>query len=230
MRDDFTKETQRIIAARAGYRCSNPTCGRLTAKAHPENPSQAMSVGVAAHIEAASPGGPRYNHTQVPEERKAPENGIWLCQSCSRQIDVAQTAFSVETLRTWRSYAEQWAAREASASADMMTGLIKKIDTAHQLISAFIEQWQVGEPPIDFTDFQASSQRMINYGQSRVAAFHGEVMPVIMDIVSSAQTILGPLPLMLEAEGEVITGPTNYISMRMLDEYLQKVKANLTLR
>ena len=40
-----------------------------------------------AHICAAAQGGPRYDASMTPEERKSFENGIWLCQSCSKLID-----------------------------------------------------------------------------------------------------------------------------------------------
>ena len=40
------------------------------------------------------------------EERAAAENGIWLCQTCSRLIDVDVTSHSTDQLREWKTLAE----------------------------------------------------------------------------------------------------------------------------
>ena len=59
-RDEFTEKTKATLAKRVGSRCSNPDCKQATQGPHDE-PSKASSVGVAAHITAASQGGHRYN-------------------------------------------------------------------------------------------------------------------------------------------------------------------------
>ncbi len=66
-----------------------------------------VSVGVAAHIKAASEGGARYDPLQTPEERRSFDNGIWLCQNHAHQIDHDAQEFTVETLREWKREAEQ---------------------------------------------------------------------------------------------------------------------------
>src|SRR2546427_8701422 len=86
MRDEFSKEKRRVIAARVGWRCSNPRCRALT-EGPKEGTSGSSSVGEAAHITAASPGGPRYDPGLTPEARSSAENGIWLCETCARRID-----------------------------------------------------------------------------------------------------------------------------------------------
>jgi hypothetical protein len=65
-----------------------------------------LNAGVAAHITAASPGGPRYDPTLTPEERRHPRNAIWLCQTCGKLIDNDQTKFTEEELRHWKGDAE----------------------------------------------------------------------------------------------------------------------------
>ncbi|MGY6708325.1 MAG: hypothetical protein ACXIVF_08355 [Rhizobiaceae bacterium] len=40
------------------------------------------------------------------EERSAAENGIWLCQTCSRLIDVDMHSHTIEQLREWKTLAE----------------------------------------------------------------------------------------------------------------------------
>lgn len=109
-RDDFTRPTIELIARRAGYRCSNPSCRRPTQG--PDQNGGAASIGVAAHISAASSGGPRYMPEMSPDERRDSSNGIWLCQSCSRLIDTDVQGHSAELLKDWKSVREQSAALE----------------------------------------------------------------------------------------------------------------------
>ncbi|MEQ8896319.1 MAG: hypothetical protein RID23_04450 [Roseovarius sp.] len=61
---------------------------------------------MAAHIAAASEGGPRYDPDMSPEERSAAENGIWLCQTCSRLVDVDLPSHPAHQLREWKTLAE----------------------------------------------------------------------------------------------------------------------------
>jgi hypothetical protein len=103
-RDDFRQPIIRQIAQRAGYRCSNPSCLRPTIG--PDGSDDTASIGVAAHITAAAEGGPRYDTGMSPEERAAAENGIWLCQTCSRLIDVDLPSYPTEQLREWKTLAE----------------------------------------------------------------------------------------------------------------------------
>jgi hypothetical protein len=69
VRDNFTKQTINEIARGVGYRCSNPSCGCTTVAAN-EADTGTILIGDAAHICAASPGGPRYDPNQTPEGRR----------------------------------------------------------------------------------------------------------------------------------------------------------------
>lgn len=102
-RDDFANATRRTLAARAGYRCSlcnAPTSG----PGHDSDKS--VNLGVAAHITAASPLGPRRDHRLTPEERRSPHNAIWLCQNCAKHIDSDPTGYPEDELRRKKSEAE----------------------------------------------------------------------------------------------------------------------------
>ncbi|UTH48862.1 hypothetical protein KBW81_03415 [Loktanella salsilacus] len=103
-RDDFRAPIIRTIAQRAGYRCSNQTC--LRPAIGPDGADDSASIGVAAHITAAAEGGPRYDPALTSRERAAAENGIWLCQTCSRLVDVDVISHSKEQLREWKTFAE----------------------------------------------------------------------------------------------------------------------------
>ena len=114
VRDDFTKRTVTEIAKGVAYRCSNPECRRPTLGANAAQDGTVI-IGVAAHICAASPGGPRYNAAQTPEERRSKENGLWLCQNCGRLVDADPNRFTVEQLAEWKHAAQARAFRELVA-------------------------------------------------------------------------------------------------------------------
>src|SRR5438067_8942605 len=101
MREDFPKDVKIAVAARVGYRCSRPSCRALTTGPQ-VNPSKALNVGVAAHIIAASPGGPRYDPEITSEERQHANNAIWLCQNCGKLVDNDQIRFTEREIRQWK--------------------------------------------------------------------------------------------------------------------------------
>jgi hypothetical protein len=105
VRSDFSIETKRILAERANSRCSRPQCHAATSGPQLD-PARALNLGVAAHITAASPDGPRYNPNLTDDQRRHPDNGIWLCQNCGKLVDNDEAAFSVTLLRDWKRQAE----------------------------------------------------------------------------------------------------------------------------
>jgi hypothetical protein len=107
MRDNFSKHIIDTLAKRVGMRCSNPACPNPSTSGPHTDPSKAVNLGVAAHITAASPRGPRYDPLLTPEQRSASENGIWLCLKCSTLIDRDDPTYPVELLRRWKEDAEQ---------------------------------------------------------------------------------------------------------------------------
>jgi hypothetical protein len=102
-RDGFSAKTRQRIAHRAGYHCSNPTCGRGTAGPSNEAPDATVNVGVAAHICAAARGGRRYDGSMTARQRASIANAIWLCQTCAALIDRDAVTYSVEILKQWKS-------------------------------------------------------------------------------------------------------------------------------
>ncbi len=104
-RDDFKKATIDVLAKRVGYLCSNPDCRRLTVGPN-SDVTKSTIIGVAAHITAASPGGPRYKSDLTDIQRIHIENGIWLCNNCSTLIDKDPDIYPVEMLQKWKVIAE----------------------------------------------------------------------------------------------------------------------------
>lgn len=104
-RDDFTEKVKQVLAKRTGFRCSNPDCRKLTVGPGSQ-PMQTINVGVAAHITAASIGGPRYDIALVAKQRSDISNGIWLCQACGTLIDRDEQRYSIAVLEGWKKRAE----------------------------------------------------------------------------------------------------------------------------
>ena len=115
-RDNFTDETKRRAAGRVAYRCSFPGCSNATIGASAKGSSEISSIGVAAHICAAAPGGPRYDKNMTAEKRKSVENCIWMCQTHAKLIDTDEKTYTVELLKQWKTDAE------AAASAALANG------------------------------------------------------------------------------------------------------------
>ena len=111
-RDNFTKATIATLAKRVGYCCSNPECNKPTIGPG-SDPMKATIIGKAAHISAASPGGPRYNARLSSEQRKSIENGIWLCSDCATFIDREESFVSVDILQEWKRISESAISRKA---------------------------------------------------------------------------------------------------------------------
>ena len=106
MRDDFSAKIKTDLAQRVAHRCSNPNCRQSTCGPKGVE-SGVVNIGVAAHITAASLGGPRYRSELTAQQRKALDNAIWLCQNCAKLIDADESQYSAKTLLLWKLLAEE---------------------------------------------------------------------------------------------------------------------------
>jgi len=144
MSDDFSDSTKRTIAARAAYLCSNPEC-HVPTSGPQDDPGRAINLGVAAHITAASAGGPRYDLNLSQEERSAASNGVWLCQNCAKLIDNDVARFSVEVLKRWKADAEAEAkARVGRTTASSISDLFIDVSVLNEDTST----WNRGDDNI----------------------------------------------------------------------------------
>lgn len=125
MRDEFSESVKRIVSARVGNRCSKPDC-RAATSGPKVDPTGAINVGVAAHITAASLGGPRHNPNLSQEERTDYSNAIWLCQTCANLIDKDVDRFPVNLLQDWKMHAEEAAFKEVGKNSSWSSSQFPK--------------------------------------------------------------------------------------------------------
>jgi hypothetical protein len=165
VRDDFTQTTKDLIAKRAGYLCSNPECRCSTVGAARGHEGIVM-LGVAAHITAASPGGPRFDPLLTPEQRRHQLNGIWLCQNHGKLVDSDSAQFTVESLRQWKQTAELRSFRALVAQPSEHT----EHPTPETLDPAVQDHVnRLGLPPGD--DIQSILDRMMRAAEADLQAF-----------------------------------------------------------
>lgn len=99
---DFLKPIKRLLAENAGYRCSAPSCGKVTVGPG-ATANQSAKTGTACHIYSAADNGPRGTGGLSAEDRQKEENGIWCCKDHGALIDTNQGGrFPVELLKHWK--------------------------------------------------------------------------------------------------------------------------------
>lgn len=133
-RDDFPARTKEILAKRVRYKCSNPNCSKVTIGPQEGAMDAAMSIGIAAHITAAAPGGPRYSASMTTDERSSIDNGIWLCSNCATMIDRDEHKYTVDLLHEWKRQAEEKA-------SDEITGVILSQKQELTFTRIFVKEW-----------------------------------------------------------------------------------------
>ncbi len=179
-RQDFTERAKEELARRAGYKCSMPTCRAPTGGPSESSASGTSSVGVAAHISAASPGGPRYDPSQSPEQREARDNGIWMCQTHAKGIDDDPGRYTTELLLAWRETAEERSREEQgrpmladSGGSRKVVPFQRELSGERRTISESIERFliDIGAPNAWGAHFDLA--RMVIYELAINALEHG---------------------------------------------------------
>lgn len=127
--ENFSAKVIERLRNRVGLRCSNPDCRRPTAAPGPGEIGVTL-VGEAAHIHAASAGGPRYLATMGTEERRSIDNALWLCSICHIKVDRNPHQFDAALLKDWKRRAE------LSATAELGQQLPTAADAQRLLMAA----------------------------------------------------------------------------------------------
>jgi hypothetical protein len=181
MRDDFSEEVKRTVASRVGNRCSNPSCRTLTSGPQID-PTKSLNVGVAAHITAASPKGPRYNPSLSSEQRRHANNAIWLCQNHGKLVDNDESRFTEAELRRWKAGAE--------AEAYMNLGKTASSNSSHpgmseEELTLLTHVGEDGEIFVEYTDqtgrwVQAGSHDFMDESDPAVAASYLDALDALL--------------------------------------------------
>ncbi len=98
----ISADVERLLLARSGGFCANPTCrGDL----FPEVPGgHVATIKELAHIISQSPEGPRGDDALPPSERDTYDNILLLCSSCHTLVDKSKLTdtYDAELLRAWK--------------------------------------------------------------------------------------------------------------------------------
>ena len=85
---EFSPTTRELVAKRAAFTCSFPSCGKLTVGPAPD-PTKASNTGVASHIYGAAKSGmgPRGAGDLTGQDLQSAENAIWMCAHHASLVD-----------------------------------------------------------------------------------------------------------------------------------------------
>lgn len=112
----------RALLVRSGNQCAFPGC------AHPIVNEKQEFIAQVCHIEAASPGGPRYNPTMTEDQRRAFPNLLLLCYR--HHVETDDTAeYPVDILRDMKAQHESRAGVSPIAvTEELVTTVAKEAD------------------------------------------------------------------------------------------------------
>lgn len=116
----------RAVLVRSGNRCAFPGC------THPIVNERGQFIAQLCHIEAAAPGGPRFNPAMSDEERRSDSNLILLCHRHHVETDDI-ALFSVSGLREMKRSHELQFAGQPFAISD---------ETVHKVTREAEEYWR----------------------------------------------------------------------------------------
>jgi hypothetical protein len=133
-RVNFLKSTRKILAGNAGHMCSFYDCGKPTIgpEIKGDGTVGVKGIAVAAHIYAASPGGPRPPVGLTDKEIRAESNGIWLCPDDALKVDTFQFEYPPELLlqmKQVRVFAQSLALQNPTVSFMAHSIGMKRLDS-----------------------------------------------------------------------------------------------------
>jgi len=198
---------------RVGGLCSNPSCARPTFGPLSSDSQKHQDLGVAAHINAASKNGPRYDASQDDSERHGINNGIWLCQHCAALIDKGDGGdFSAEKLKNWKAVSEKTALNRLHESS---TSLKRRSVRTLVYINAprlahYADLNDEAPPPSDFLEGVPAR----GFIADKVASYSRSILDFdlqALDWIDTKKIIPDPTGLLIRFEGNFRTknGPTS---------------------
>lgn len=132
------KDVLRDLAIRSKNQCAFPGCD------HPLLDSNGLYVAELCHIEAAEPGGERYNPNQSDEHRRGASNLLFLCHQHHKVTDEVEL-YPVARLQQIKS--EHEALPKVVFNADLLLERIEEVRSEQSKIRNILDQKpQSGEP------------------------------------------------------------------------------------
>jgi hypothetical protein len=124
----YTDSTVKKLFGLSGNKCYNPECENNLISNRENN----VIIGKIAHIEAASPEGPRYRAEMTDDDRRHFNNLILLCDECHIIIDSKEneSKYPVERLREWKRGHESDRLMQISKNTSLLGKVIKAIADA----------------------------------------------------------------------------------------------------
>ncbi len=176
----ISRETLNALFARSGNRCTFPGC------THEMVTERNLFVGQICHLEAANPGGPRFNPESNDEARRSADNLLLLCYRHHKETDDAETfdagylrkikldhetqfaqnPFKVNEAFLYRLQADMddyWASLEAeNRDPHDMPELAVRIPSGNSGEGAFAQIWAALTRVAEVLDWLASADAALN--------------------------------------------------------------------
>ena len=132
------KDVLRDLAIRSRNQCAFPGCD------HPLLDADAVYVAELCHIEAAEPGGERYNPNQSDEQRRKASNLLFLCHKHHKITDDVEL-YPVSRLQQIKR--EHEALPEVVFNAELLLERLEEVRAEQSKIRNMLDQKpQPGEP------------------------------------------------------------------------------------
>lgn len=243
----FSDAVRSKLSMEAGGFCANPECQTITGIFVP---GRTLSGGDGAHIVAEKPDGPRGQSPLTPEERAMESNGVWLCPTCHRKVDIVRPEdYSVELLQQWKVNARIWWQQnqgrqlQVAARPDVRPQVprpsphsllgAKKFWQAHQPLANALWnlRWQSPAPferdvpiPVEIEQQirqMSSSPKMgLNWKHEWGTTFHCEDQ----ELLGHMQDLIRYVDSILRPLGSLLDGPLRRVNFKQTDVLAQGIE------
>jgi len=127
---DYTPSTKRRLFVLSGAKCSSPNCNNPLVA-----PDSETIISKICHIEAAEPGGARFNSQMTDDERRHFNNLILLCDGCHSMVDNPdnELKYPKELLLNWKKDHESLIISSLSRKTSLLSDAIKAISAVDDI-------------------------------------------------------------------------------------------------
>jgi len=146
----------------------------------------------------------------TPEERSSTENGIWLCQTCSRLIDVDLASHPAEQLREWKTLAEM---RAYLGLRGFLVVVARSFERLEKKVPDLVAEMRddIGKSP--FTRELIAFSKKLSYG--------GQEHPLFQYIHEDHDELLGKLNVMVNYGALVDTKFNMVYRYEMTEDFVE---------